>query len=486
MQQPKEKERERAWRGEVAEAVVACSDKSMKIGATMWDIETGEKLLHTPTCASPPFGFLCLRNRFLVASQINKHGSSIAHGTILIWPLNKPQQPLLNYTVEDVGPLCCTSDGIYLVGGALSGFAYLWSVTSGKLLKAWKAHNKSLNCMLFSDDNSFLISSSVDGVICVWSMISLLNVEETRSLPPLLHCLSGHMSSITGLLITPDNYFSLLVSSSLDGTCKVWNFISGKLMQTQAYPLAITSIAFHQRERLLFCGTENGTIIVNKLAVCLEEGPSVVTISPPLELKGHNGAISALTCSQARLISASEDCMIYIWDIFNWEVIQRFTLQKGKATNLVVVSRSSLVSTPKYGRVSNQYYVSPLNKYPEFFNSFEETTTLLSLRLLHEGNQTCIDLRSSTLLRQKISSSQKAQEPMTMATQMKVKTSIENCMWAANMAKHVMVINKQLQLQLQKLIQHRVLCSNNINKHKTRRKKRKIHSLVHEEENQKP
>ena len=73
---------------EEREAVLACSDKNMKIGATMWDLETGEKLFHIPTCASPPFGFLCLRNRFLVASQSNKLGS-VGDGAIAIWSFNK-------------------------------------------------------------------------------------------------------------------------------------------------------------------------------------------------------------------------------------------------------------------------------------------------------------------------------------------------------------------------------------------------------------
>jgi len=54
------------------EAVIACIDKSIKIGATMWDLKTEEKLFHIPTCLSPPFDFLCLRNRFLVGFQSNK------------------------------------------------------------------------------------------------------------------------------------------------------------------------------------------------------------------------------------------------------------------------------------------------------------------------------------------------------------------------------------------------------------------------------
>ncbi|KAJ1413276.1 WD40/YVTN repeat-like-containing domain superfamily [Sesbania bispinosa] len=380
----------------------------MKIGVTIWDMETGKNLLHIPSCASPPFGLLCLRNRFLVASQINKHGSvGGGAGAIVVWSLNKPQQPLLNYTAEVVGPLSCTKDGVYLVGGALSGNAYLWDVTSGKLLKTWSAHNKSLKNMIFSDDDSLLISGSDDGMICVWSMISLLDVEETGSSPSLLHCLSGHISSITGLLTTPCSYFSVLISSSLDGTCKVWDFITGRLLQTQAYPFAITSITLHQEERLLFCGTENGTIIINKLDIGLEEGPSIITVGQPLELKGHNGAITALISSQTGLTSASEDCTICIWDVTKWAIIRRFNLQKGNATNLLVVPRSSVLFASNHRRVTDQYFVSPLDKYPQLINSSRGTTTLRSLCRLYKEKQASIDLRSTCLLRQNMFSSQR-------------------------------------------------------------------------------
>lgn len=59
-------------------------------------------------------------------------------------------------------------------------------------------------------------------------------------------------------------------------------------MQTQGYPLAITCITLHQRESLLFCGTENGTMIVNKVDIGLEEGPySIIRGDQSLELKGH-------------------------------------------------------------------------------------------------------------------------------------------------------------------------------------------------------
>lgn len=70
------------------EALVVCSDKNMGTGITIWALETGNHLLHIPTCASSPQGLLCLRSQFLVASQIHKHGS-VGGGAIFIWPLNK-------------------------------------------------------------------------------------------------------------------------------------------------------------------------------------------------------------------------------------------------------------------------------------------------------------------------------------------------------------------------------------------------------------
>ncbi|KAK7291561.1 hypothetical protein RIF29_06803 [Crotalaria pallida] len=465
-------------------ALVACSDENMKVGVSIWDINSGDTLLHIPTCASPPFGLLCLRNRYVVASQLNKQGSA-GGGSVVVWSLNKPRQPILNYTIEAIGPLACTKDDIYLVGGAFSGNAYIWDVTSGKLLKTWRAHNESLNCMLFSDDGSILITGSNDGMICVWSMIGLLDVEESRSLPSLLNGFFGHRSTITGLLTLPNSYSSVLVSSSLDGTCKVWDFVCGRFIQGQIFSSPVTCIALNQGKGLLFYGIVNGTIIVNKLDIGLEECP-LITFSQQFEFKGHSGPITALTVCKTRLISGSEDCTICIWDVISRTIIRKFNLQKGRVTNLAVVMWSSMLSTSNNKKVPGQYIIPPLDKYSEPYSPFKGATTLISLCDLYKENQTCIDLRSMGLLRHVMPSSQKADLPMTMTMQMKVETNIEQRMWAVKMAKHIMGINKQLKSQLLGMIQRRLFCSNKNNLKKTNRKRLKLQSIVQEEEDQQP
>lgn len=48
-----------------------------------------------------------------------------------------------------------------------------------------------------------------------------------------------------------------------------------------------------------------------------------------------SGAITALAFSESGLISASEDCAIYMWDVVNWVIIRKFNHRKGKCKYFV-------------------------------------------------------------------------------------------------------------------------------------------------------
>ncbi|XP_021905497.1 protein ROOT INITIATION DEFECTIVE 3-like [Carica papaya] len=382
--------------GKGGEALVVCSDRSMGIGVTVWDVDSGDQLLHIPTCAASPHGLLCLRNQFIVASQVNRHGS-MGGGAVFIWSLNKPHSPIRSYTMEAIGPLCSTRDGVYLAGGSPSGNAYLWEVSTGRLLKAWAAHDKCLKCMAFSDDGSILISSSDDGMLCMWSMISLLDMEDSGSLPLLLHCSLEHTSSITGLLTMSPSASATFVSSSLDGTCKVWDQISGIPIKTQVYPVAITAIVLHPGERVLFSGSIDGSIFVDELDIGRVEDPFSVTDNQPVVLKGHKGSIIAMSFSKSGLISASKDCSVCLWDVNNQVIIRRFNHQKGAITNTVIIPRSVLLN---HQRSSNQYRISLLEKYPQRPNSANGTIISLPPFSSLKGNHTSAGLQKTSLLDQ--------------------------------------------------------------------------------------
>ncbi|KAM7475728.1 hypothetical protein LguiB_022971 [Lonicera macranthoides] len=447
--------------GSGKEALVACGDKSLGVGITVWDIETGDHLLHIPTCASSPNSLICLRNQYLVASQIHKP-ASVAAGVIFTWPLNKLQKPLRNYPVETVGPLSCTSDGIYLAGGTPSGNIYIWEVTTGRLLKKWRGHNVSLTSLAFSNDCSLFISGSKDGMIVIWSMISLLDETECGRLPPVLSFSTEHMSFVTSLLSPSRRSSSIFLSSSLDGTCKVWDVITGTLLQTKAFPTPITAIVLDRAEKHLFSGTADGRIFVNAIDFRYVEDTCFSLGDQQIVLNGHKEAITALTFSSSGLISTSEDCTACLWDVINCVVKMQDLADEGvvshsyagSITNLLVIPQSSLIPMQTNQRGSTNFRVSLLDKYPKAVNLSEGTITLVpSSRSLEDQNTNTS--RGTT----------------PAAIQLKIETNIENRASTMRIAKHMMEMNNRLRASLLKLAQSRLL--QNAKNEKPTNKKRK-------------
>ncbi|KAL3512573.1 hypothetical protein ACH5RR_025290 [Cinchona calisaya] len=436
------------------EALVVCSDKNLGIGITIWDVENGDRLLHIPTCASPPHGLICLRNQYLVASQVQRTGS-VAGGVIFKWPLNKHQATLRSYLMEATGPLSCTKDGIYLACGATSGNIYIWEVTSGRLLKSWSANHKSINCMVFSNDDSFLISGSEDGTIAAWSMIGLLDDRNSGCLPLIVSLSTEHRSTITGLLSLSINSSSNFISSSLDGTCKVWDMVSGKLIKTQEFPQPITAIVLDPLENILFSGSANGTIFFNKFDAGLPNDPFPDPYGKQIVLNGHRKSITALAFSKLGLLSASDDCTICLWDVVNFAIIRRFNHFKGPISNLVVICKSSLIPVKNKQRNSFQFRVSLLDKYSQRTNLAKETITLLPSCKAQDEDNTISGYRTVDLVEKHILDLQGERTPE--ALQMKIETNIENQMWAINMTKDTMKMNKCLQSSFLDFVHDRLL-----------------------------
>lgn len=70
---------------------------------------------------------------------------------------------------------------------------------------------------------------------------------------------------------------------------------------------------------------------------------------------------------------------------------------------MTVIPQSSLLSISKNQRVSNQFHVSLLEKYPQPANSFKGTLNLLSFGHSFEEKRTSVDFQSTDSLQQHIS-----------------------------------------------------------------------------------
>ncbi|KAL6615152.1 hypothetical protein ACP70R_037422 [Stipagrostis hirtigluma subsp. patula] len=222
--------------------LVVCGEECDE--APLFDINTGEKILYIPDCSAPPSSLACAVGHLLAASRSEKNqptsggankdqptssGASKDHptsgGAIYFWNPNKLQQTHKSYIQEAVGPITCSKDGMYLIGGAYSGNAYIWELTRGALLKRWRAHKNAISFLSFSQDSSVVISGSKDGTVHVWCMLSLFQAEESKpqeatKLCPIFRDAIKHEASITGILTIRGSPRPTLIASSLDGCCK--------------------------------------------------------------------------------------------------------------------------------------------------------------------------------------------------------------------------------------------------------------------------
>lgn len=68
---------------------------------------------------------------------------------------------------------------------------------------------------------------------------------------------------------------------------KVWDLVSGKLLQTRAFKQPITAIVLDPAENMLFSGSADGRIFMSIFDVGLVEDSSVVSEDEQMVLKGH-------------------------------------------------------------------------------------------------------------------------------------------------------------------------------------------------------
>eukprot|EP00268_Persea_americana_P036723 TRINITY_DN3624_c1_g1_i1.p1 TRINITY_DN3624_c1_g1~~TRINITY_DN3624_c1_g1_i1.p1 ORF type:complete len:226 (-),score=36.74 TRINITY_DN3624_c1_g1_i1:2581-3258(-) len=190
-------------------------------GISCWGLRSGKEHLRHRSCTSPPHGLVSIGGRFLASSQLRNSSSSSSTASVLYWSWNKPQPEVKSFPVESINPLVSNTDGTYLIGGGSSGSIFLWEVASGTLLKKWNAHYRAVTCLVFSDDDSLLISGAEDGCVRVWSLLKLFDdLGDTMPYHSYELSFSEHTLRVTDIISGYGGCGAIIVSSSEDHTCK--------------------------------------------------------------------------------------------------------------------------------------------------------------------------------------------------------------------------------------------------------------------------
>ncbi|GMQ09783.1 hypothetical protein CsSME_00053043 [Camellia sinensis var. sinensis] len=96
------------------------------------------------------------------------------------------------------------------------------------------------------------------------------------------------MESIEPITCTKDGTY--IVGGAPSGNAyvwEVWDLVTGRLLQTRAFPLPIIAIVVDPIHKKLFSGSADGTIFLNTLDFGVVEDTSIVLENEPTLLTGH-------------------------------------------------------------------------------------------------------------------------------------------------------------------------------------------------------
>lgn len=189
----------------------------------------------------------------------------------------------------------------------------LWDTEDGSLKMTLKGHGEQVIKTFFSDDGRLLVSSSYDGTIRFWDVISgkcymKLNDDGYNNYDKL----SGNNNQ--------ENNISKLISLSPDGKKLLTNFTTKniEIWDTQR-GICIDTLKGHTNIVLAFHFSPDGNEIVSAGSDSTIRLWDVSTGNCKRVLSGHTGSIRDVSYNQngTKIVTASSDSTIRIWNLQN-------------------------------------------------------------------------------------------------------------------------------------------------------------------------
>ncbi|GAC1627764.1 MAG: hypothetical protein NVS9B10_17040 [Nevskia sp.] len=133
----------------------------------------------------------------------------------------------------------------------------LWDVDNGRLLTTLEGHSSDVNTMLFSPDGRQLLSAGIDGDAVIWNAAGF-RPEPRHKLPhdaPLAR--DGDSETYSGRY-SPDG--RNLVTTGSDGTARLWNAADGRLLHVlRGHTKTVYHAAFSPDGKLLATASDDLT-----------------------------------------------------------------------------------------------------------------------------------------------------------------------------------------------------------------------------------
>ena len=230
--------------------------------------------------------------------------------------------------------LAFSPDGRRLAAGSRDGRLRLWEVLSilprnafGEPVMVLEAHKKGVNCLAFSLDGLHLASGGNDAVVRLWDVAT----------GEMLSMVIGGTYAVPGIAFEPKEAGLAIINGDV---VRFREVESGRIIGTLRADAWLYSLAFHPDGELLAVGDGANTIWLWPVAAASSTSPDAglqpVLFTGTTALTGSPALVWKLAFSpDGRLLaSAVGDGMLYLWDVFEAELVGSITAHDGGTTSL--------------------------------------------------------------------------------------------------------------------------------------------------------
>lgn len=241
-------------------------------------------------------------------------------------------EPLLAVAFSPCGSFC--------IGGGASGNVYIWDMTSGQLLRCWRAHYKAVTCIAVSSNGSFLITASDDSIVSCYSMEDVLCVPDNLSglgEPRRLHRWGAHSMPVVSMALcelNPQQW--VVITASLDRTVHIWKPHCERPVASYIFPCHIRHVASNPATMECYaCASDMKIYVVDVASQIVDVTTGAFysssmmagcqSVDTTAVLIGHEAPVvhCGFSMDGSTLVSCGDDG-IRIWDTLSRQVVKHF------------------------------------------------------------------------------------------------------------------------------------------------------------------